>query len=59
MEDVDLLVYYLRRHNLPAYVLDENSIESRDRYIDANDEYHDEPIVLTATWKAVRAFLGY
>lgn len=52
------LIEYLAQHDLPA-CRSGNSIWTRNRYMDAQRIYHDDPILIPATWKSVRDFLGY
>lgn len=52
------LIKYLESHGLPA-VAEGTSIRTVNEYIDAQRVFHAEPIVIPATWAAVREFLGY
>jgi hypothetical protein len=50
---------YIRQHGLPAKATTAG-IETLDCYVNTKDHtYHENAVVIPATWAAVREFLGY
>jgi hypothetical protein len=53
------IVNYLAKHYLPAHANGNGTVTTVNEYVDRDGVFHSEPIVLTATMRTIRDFLGY
>ena len=59
-EDLELIaIQYLIRHNLQAVGNANGTVTTVNEYVDHDGVFHSEPIILTASMRGVRDFLGY